>query len=73
MFIALIHLEDSKGLAVKLTGRAALISLIEVEVEVGLDMAGGFILGAMVVTGLTGIGMCIETFGAVAMLRGFSG
>ena len=70
--MALIHLEDSEGLAVKSTGRVALISPVEVGVEVGLDIAGKFILGGMVVAGLTGVGVHTETLGVVAASRGFS-
>ena len=71
--MALIHLEDSEGLAVKSAGKAALISSMEVEVEVGLDMAGGFVLGEMVVTGFTGVGTCVGMLRIVAVSRGFSG
>ena len=73
--MALIHLEDSDGLAVKSAGKVVLISSVEVEVEVGvgLDMARGFALGGMVVTGLTGVGMCTEVLGVVAASRGSSG
>ena len=70
-FIALIHLEALEGLAVKGVGKAVLISLVEV--EVGLDMAGGFVLGGITVTGLTGTGTGTGTFGVVAASRGFSG
>ena len=71
MFMALIHLENSKGLAVKSTGKAALISFVEVKIKV--DIAGGVVLGGMVVTEFTGVGMCVETLRVVAASRGFSG
>ena len=71
--MTLIHLEASEGLAVKSAGKVALISPVKVEVEVGLDMAGGFVLGGMVVTRLMGVRTCIEILGIDAVSKGFSG
>ena len=54
-------------------GKVVLISPVKVEVEVGFDMAGGFVLVGTTVAGLTGVGTCIGTFRVVAVSRGFSG
>ena len=68
-------------MAKKSAGKVALISPIEVEVMVGLDMAegfiGGLVAGGMMVAGLTGVVMCTGMLGVVegvtAASRGFSG
>ena len=54
--MAFIYLEDFEGLVVKSAGKMALISPIEVEVEVLVDIAAGF------TGGLAARGMCWNLF-----------
>ena len=81
MFISLIHLEDSEGFAKKSIGRVALISPEEVKVVVLVDMfvglTGGLVAGGIIVTGVSGIGVCIRILGVTEEVttasRGFLG